>query len=904
MKILEIKSLKQKMILTLVILIICNFIFPCYSQATFGGKLIEPVKDLAAGFGDAFINLLQYIMLPGSPRAVSEISLAKLYAKYMQDHPDQYADIHTWIASLDASVGTELRHWPLLRNLADEDYYGGQVIPLIVYSPAAIFSNLVPALDINFIHPQVWFRGGSVTWEIENIEDTIEWHTGIFTIPNLDIIKVKCSFERESAPTSANDQYSDNIAYQLQGTIATWYVALRNIGIVLMLSILVYIAIRIIISSTAGENAKYREMLRDWLIAMCILFFMHYGMAFLLKSAQIVTDMLTGSSANILEELEVSGQRIDINGDEMMNNARSLAEFYPAEVLEESDSTDAHNNSNNENNSDESENEEEEEDTGDEDFVMEFGYTLIYLILVWYTLIFTWKYLKRFVYLAFLTMIAPLVALTYPIDKIKDGSAQAFNMWTKEYIFNVLLQPMHLILYTILITSAQNFAKNNLIYTIVALGFLLEAEKLFRALFGFDKGPIKGGGLASTFTAAAAFGTVTGLASKGVNGLLGIGKSLGGNGNSGNSSNSETNNKIRQADSTSNTSLADAFGDDDANGVRMINGNNESSSDDLPRGTFTPDFTPDDYNNYLSSSDDLPRGTFSPDFTPDDYYNNSTNNNGVQSQQPVTGSSSSTNPIRINNPSTNSRVNVSLNTGKRIVRGIGSVVGHGALRGLQGGGRLVLKAAPRVAKAAVTTGLTAAGATVGLAAGIASDGTGEILKQTAAGGAAGAVLGKGATNVIGQGGKAIGQGGKAIRQGAKNIRDDFQKGYHGSDYYDKVINAKMDKKWKEDKEVQEHFKRQYKDEWKKKLDQGVELRKAGITDQKDIDTALKLMGKHSDLKTNQAAAIMHFRNNTAKANVDMGNTEELTGIAINSGLRRDQAQRVAELTQETMKIRK
>ena len=40
--------------------------------------------------------------------------------------------------------------------------------------------------------------------------------------------------------------------------------------------------------------------------------------------------------------------------------------------------------------------------------------------------------------MAFLTIIAPLVALTYPIDKINDGKAQAFNMWFKEYIFNLL----------------------------------------------------------------------------------------------------------------------------------------------------------------------------------------------------------------------------------------------------------------------------------------------------------------------------------------------------------------------------------------------------------------------------------------------------------------------------------
>lgn len=63
------------------------------------------------------------------------------------------------------------------------------------------------------------------------------------------------------------------------------------------------------------------------------------------------------------------------------------------------------------------------------------AYTIMYLALVLYTVMFTFTYFKRFLYMAFFTMIAPLVALTYPIDKVKDGKAQAFDMWFKE-IYN------------------------------------------------------------------------------------------------------------------------------------------------------------------------------------------------------------------------------------------------------------------------------------------------------------------------------------------------------------------------------------------------------------------------------------------------------------------------------------
>ena len=79
------------------------------------------------------------------------------------------------------------------------------------------------------------------------------------------------------------------------------------------------------------------------------------------------------------------------------------------------------------------------------------GYNVIYVVLVIYTIIFCFTYLKRVIYMAFLTMIAPLICLTYPLDKIKDGQAQALSMWLREYIFNALLQPMHLIIYSLLI---------------------------------------------------------------------------------------------------------------------------------------------------------------------------------------------------------------------------------------------------------------------------------------------------------------------------------------------------------------------------------------------------------------------------------------------------------------------
>ena len=100
-------------------------------------------------------------------------------------------------------------------------------------------------------------------------------------------------------------------------------------------------------------------------------------------------------------------------------------------------------------------------------------------------------------------MIAPLVALTYPLDKIRDGKAQAFNYWFKEYMFYALLQPMHMLLYTVFVSSALSVAANNLLYAIVALAFIVPAEKIVKQMFGIKGntestlGGFAGGALAS-----------------------------------------------------------------------------------------------------------------------------------------------------------------------------------------------------------------------------------------------------------------------------------------------------------------------------------------------------------------------------------------------------------------------
>ena len=229
-------------------------------------------------------------------------------------------------------------------------------------------------------------------------------------------------------------------AKQLQPAISKWYKGTRTLALVGLLSVLVYIGIRIIISSSAEDKAKYKKMIGSWVAAVCLVFILHYLMLFILTISDELTDML---SSTILKQQ----QGIADNDAVMIAFREQIRASNYSKVI---------------------------------------APIICYLVLVIYTAIFTIHYFKRVVYMAFLTMIAPLIALTYPIDKIKDGKAQAFSMWLKEYIFNALIQPVHLLLYYALVGSSITFAKNNILYAIVAIGFLVPAEKFFKKLFGME----------------------------------------------------------------------------------------------------------------------------------------------------------------------------------------------------------------------------------------------------------------------------------------------------------------------------------------------------------------------------------------------------------------------------------
>ena len=387
------------------------------------------------------------------------------------------------------------------------------VLPTYYVGPEEIFAGEILLLDPNIFNPKelyVEFDDGTEI-KAEILKQAQKQPTG-----NEEILSktVERYFYYKDGDTSNNDDSNkvttsvNNAAYELKDIVAKWYYIIRNIALVGLMIVLLYVGIRIIMSSIAAEKSKYKQMLSDWVIAVCLIFLMQYIMVFANEfTAGIVRIFSTTVAENgYIDTFETDsklGKEIK-KQDEALYNSMLNPEgddgylYWKTNLIGDARI-------------------EAQQHDGSVTYV---GYTLCYIVLVLYTVFFLFTYLKRLLYLLFLTIISPLVALTYPIDKIKDSQAQAFNMWLKEYIFNLIIQPFHLLLYVVFISMAFELSSTNIIYSLVVLGFLIPAEKFLRKMFGFDKASTPGflagpAGAALTISAVQSLAKFAGKGGKG-----------------------------------------------------------------------------------------------------------------------------------------------------------------------------------------------------------------------------------------------------------------------------------------------------------------------------------------------------------------------------------------------------
>lgn len=112
------------------------------------------------------------------------------------------------------------------------------------------------------------------------------------------------------------------------------------------------------------------------------------------------------------------------------------------------------------------------------------AYVVLYYALVFYEIKFFLMYLKRVFQVFFLMIISPLVCMLYPIDKIGDGRSQSFDSWFSLLLNQILLRPIHLLVYAIFIVTASEIAIVQPIVAVLFFMALSNGEKIIKKIIG------------------------------------------------------------------------------------------------------------------------------------------------------------------------------------------------------------------------------------------------------------------------------------------------------------------------------------------------------------------------------------------------------------------------------------
>ena len=237
--------------------------------------------------------------------------------------------------------------------------------------------------------------------------------------------------------TNASVKYADTINI-IKHSVATWYVAVRNISAIGIAIVLVYIGIRMAISSVADIKAKYKKMLVFWLESIALLFLLHFFVLMALNIAGTINDVMIKAMQNMNGTVGIEEELID-NVATNVNNTEGATETLT--------------------------------------------YLILYCMLVYYEMKFFIMYFYRVLRVGFYIVIAPLVCLTYPIDRLGDGRAQAFKNWFTEITMEIFLQSIHLGIYIVFIFSAGEIIRQAPFLGIVFLAALGNGEKIVRKIF-------------------------------------------------------------------------------------------------------------------------------------------------------------------------------------------------------------------------------------------------------------------------------------------------------------------------------------------------------------------------------------------------------------------------------------
>lgn len=300
-------------------------------------------------------------------------------------------------------------------SITGTEYSGGTIFKIVANVFTVIPQIINQALE-SFVEVTTESKMKRFT-----IYDTVTGKIDLFNINYMDI------------PEKIDDDSSliDTIKFH----VINFYYILRNLSIALSVLVLIYIGIRMAISTVASDKAKYKKMLINWLAALVLVFIMH----FIVIIISFILQLGLSTVNKIAEVWGVSEFETQIYSGAINNLTAKGFNFF-------------------------------------------YVFVTVHL-LTWYQVKFFMYYMRRTLEVNFLIIVSPIVTITYPIDKIGDSKAQAFQMFLKELILKSAMQLVHAISYVVFIATAGVIASNQPLLAILFFMALSRSEKIVKKIF-------------------------------------------------------------------------------------------------------------------------------------------------------------------------------------------------------------------------------------------------------------------------------------------------------------------------------------------------------------------------------------------------------------------------------------
>jgi hypothetical protein len=208
---------------------------------------------------------------------------------------------------------------------------------------------------------------------------------------------------------------------QIREGIKTWYYVLRNIAIMVMVIVLMYVAIRMLLNmyTESPENkARYKEMMIAWIKALSTLIIMH-----------IVIYTVIAFNTDIIETIK-DVAHID---DPRLQNLNVILLERALDIR----------------------------------LSISFPATILYVMVTFLTIQYFFVYLKRFILVLILIISGPFIIVKTAYESTGKSVSKTYSKWLYDLIINVMEQSIHALFYALFVRSLFEGAMENL------LGFLI-----------------------------------------------------------------------------------------------------------------------------------------------------------------------------------------------------------------------------------------------------------------------------------------------------------------------------------------------------------------------------------------------------------------------------------------------